>query len=66
VSLNKDITYTGVNTRTLYETPGGRVFQSREELDEEYDIDASVKDFESIAERFVSDSENVRFVVHVQ
>jgi len=56
MSLNKDITYTGVNTRTFYQTPGGRVFKSLEELNQEYDIDASVPDFNSIAQKFIGDS----------
>src|SRR5690625_230355 len=60
MSVNKDNIYTGVNTRTLYQTPGGRVFKSLEELDQEYDIDASVSDFDSIMNRFVSDSASTR------
>lgn len=60
MTLNKDTTYTGVNMLPLYQTPGGRVFKSLEELDQEYDIDASISDFGSIAERFVSDSANTR------
>lgn len=60
MSLNKDIIYTGVNTRSLYQTPGGRVFNSIEELNQEYDIDASVPDFNSIGKRFARESADAR------
>lgn len=52
--------YTGVNTRPLYETPGGKIFTSIEELNKEYDIDASVPDIGSVTERFINDSAKAR------
>ncbi|WP_413364941.1 alpha/beta hydrolase [Lysinibacillus sp. 3P01SB] len=60
MSLNKHITYNGVNARSLYQTPGGRVFTSLEELNQEYDIDASVPDFNSIGEWFARESAKAR------
>jgi len=52
----------GGTVRALYETPAGRRFSSQEELDPEYDIEATVppSEFESIVGRFVGDSARAR------
>lgn len=60
MSREENKIYTGVNTRVFYKTPGGRAFTSLEELDKEYDIDASVEDFIPITTKFVEDSAKAR------
>lgn len=50
MSLNNNIIYTCVNTRAFYQTLGGRIFKSLDELNDQYDIDATVPDFSSITE----------------
>ncbi len=60
MSLNSKAIYTSENNRLLYKTPKGKEFKCINELNEEYDIDATVSDFNSIAKKFIEESARTR------